>query len=33
MNDLRPEEASDDESKLIFLDSGLWTDRLDAEEE
>lgn len=37
MNDLRPlaDEASDGEStsKLIFLDPGLGTDRLDVEEE
>lgn len=37
MKDLRPlpDEASEDEStsKLIFLDPGLGTDRLDAEEE
>lgn len=35
MNDLRPDEASDDESpsKLIFLDPGLGTDRLDVEDE
>lgn len=37
MNDLRlrPDEASDDEStsKLMCLDPGLGTDRLDVEEE
>lgn len=35
MNDLRPDEVSDDESpsKLIFLDPGLGTDRLDVEGE
>lgn len=35
MNDLRTDEVSDDESpsRLIFLDLGLGTDRLDVEEE
>ena len=35
MNDLRPDEASEDEStsKLVFLESGLGVDRLDRVEQ